>query len=164
MDSKKAEALREKYWEGKTSLEEETELKRYLSAGSFSNEPDKTYFDFLHNKSMLKPLNEAFDNEILDLIHEKNNALKPKKNMLTYWYIAASLVLVISASIIFRNEIIKVEKPINVVQTDTYDDPEKAFEETKRALLLISSRLNQTNEYTSQFSKFEESQKNLKKN
>ena len=164
MDSKKAEALREKYWEGKTSREEETELKRYLSTGSFRNEPDKAYFDFLHNKSMLKPLNDEFDNEILDLIHEKNNALKPKKNILTYWYIAASLVLVISASIIFRNEIFKVEKPINVVQIDTYDDPAKAFEETKRALLLISSRLNQTNEYTSQFSKFEESQKNLKKN
>ena len=58
----------------------------------------------------------------------------------------------------------------NIIPEDENNDgqnninPEKAFEETKRALLLISSRLNQTNEYTSQFSKFEESQKNLKKN
>lgn len=164
MDSKKAEALREKYWEGKTSLEEETELKRYFSTGSFSNEPEKAYFDFLHNKGALNPLDEEFDNDILNLINEKNNEIKTKKSILNYWYIAASVVLVISISIIFRTEITRVEKPINMVQIDTYDDPAKAFEETKRALLLISSRLNQTNDYTSQFSKFEESQKKLKKN
>ncbi len=164
MDSKKAEALRKKYWEGKTKLDEERELKIHTSASMVTEDPDQAYFNYLTKKSAQNPLGEEFDDEILDLIDTENNELKPKKSILTYWYIAASLVLVISASIIFKNEFTKSKKPIQVAQVDTYDDPEKAFEETKRALLLISSKLNRTTEYASEFSKFEESQKTLKQN
>ena len=71
-----------------------------------------------------------------------------------YWYIRD----------IFKNEFIKVNTVENVVEMDTYEDPEKAFEETKRALLHLSSKLNQSSVYATQFSKFEEHQNNLKQN
>ena len=164
MDSKKAEALREKYWEGKTNQSEEKELKKYFSNAKGGSYLDNGYFTYLNNKKSENPLDNSFDEEVLNLIEEKNDELKPKNSLIKYWYIAASLSLIISVSIIFKNEIFKVNSPVQVVQADTFEDPQKAFEETKKALLLISSKLNQSSAYATQFSKFEESQNNLKQN
>ena len=164
MDLKKAEALREKYWEGKTSKSEEKELKKYFSNANDGSYLDNGYFTYLNKKRSENPLDNSFDEEILNLIEEKNDELKPKNSLIKYWYIAASLSLIISVSIIFKNEIFKIKSPVQVVQADTFEDPQKAFEETKKALLLISSKLNQSSAYATQFSKFEESQNNLKQN
>jgi hypothetical protein len=109
-------------------------------------------------------LDEEFTVNILEQITPEYQIKRHKNNSLKYWYAAASLFLVISASIIFKNEIIKEKQPVLIAETDTYEDPEKAFEETKRALLLISSKLNGTSEYASEFSKFEKSQSTLKQN
>jgi len=115
-------------------------------------------------KSTENPLDDQFDEELLSIINEEKSIETRKKNSLKYWSIAASIAFVISAGIIFRNDFIKVEPQVSIVEIDTYNDPEKAFEETKRALQLISSKLNQSDAYASQFSKFEQSQENLKQN
>jgi hypothetical protein len=164
MDSKKAEVLRKKYWEGKTSQSEEKELKNHFSGVQGGSDLDEVYFSYLDKKSGESPLDDKFDEEILSLIDDKNHEIKQNISLLKYWYIAASLLLIISVSIIFKNEIFKVGSQEQVVQADTFEDPEKAFEETKKALLLLSSMLNQSDEYTTQFSKFDESQTILKQN
>ncbi len=164
MDSKKAEALREKYWEGKLSIVEEKELKIYFHDSSDEHNPDNVYFKYLSEKQARNPLDDGFDEEILSQIDVHENSKKPKRIEIKYWYAAASLAMIISISIIFNQRFINVDKLENVVKVDTYEDPGKAFEETKRALLMISSRLNQSGEYAAQFSKFDESQKNLNKN
>lgn len=164
MDSKKAEVLREKYWEGKLSIDEEKELKIYFHDSSDEDNPDNAYFSYLNEKRAVNPLDDGFDEKILNQIDIHENSKKPKRIAIKYWYAAASLALIISISIIFNQRFINVDKVENVVKVDTYEDPGKAFEETKRALLMISSRLNQSGEYASQFSKFDESQKNLNQN
>ena len=164
MDSKKAEALLKKYWEDNASLDEEKELKTHFLHLTESADPDHAYFNYLNEKSAENPLGDAFDEEILRQIEPGKRIGKQKNNKLKYFYMAASLALVISLSIIFKNEINKQSQPIQVAEIDTYDDPEKAFEETKRALQLISSKLNQSAEYASEFSKFEKSQNTLKQN
>jgi hypothetical protein len=164
MDSKKVKTRLKKYWEGKSSLNEENELKSYFLHSPDGADPDHEYFTYLNKKSSQNPLDHRFDDEILKLIVTNKQSRKLKNNVIKYWYIAASLALVISVSIIFNNEYIKVNKVENVVEMDTYEDPEKAFEETKRTLLLLSSKLNQSGVYAIQFSKFEESQNNLKQN
>lgn len=164
MDSKKAEALREKYWEGKLSTDEEKELKFYIHDSSDEDDPDHEYFSYLNEKRAINPLDNGFDEEILSQIDVHENSKKSKRIALKYWYAAASLALIISISIIFNQRFINIDKVENVVKVDTYEDPGKAFEETKRALLMISSKLNQSGEYAAQFSRFDESQKNLNQN
>lgn len=164
MDSKKAEALRKKYWEGKSSLDEEKELISHFLQAHDEDNPDHEHFSYLNEKRAINPLDNGFDEEILNQIDTHKNSKKPKRIAIKYWYAAASLALIISISIIFNQRFINVDKVENVVKVDTYEDPGKAFEETKIALLMISSRLNQSGEYAAQFSKFDESQKNLKQN
>ena len=164
MDSKKVTALLKKYWEGTTKLEDEKELKTHFLHAPDHAEMDSLYFDYLNKKNDINSLDDGFDEEILSQIRTKEHNNNERKYNLKYWYIAATLALVISAGIIFKNEFTKVAQPINLVEIDTYDDPQKAFEETKRALLLISSKLNQTNEYASEFAKFEQSQQTVKQN
>ena len=163
MNSKRAEALLAKYWEGKTDKEEEKQLKRYFSDRSGLEDPDATYFHYLEKKQT-QALSDEFDEDILEQVKESENEKNDKSIFLRYWYVAASLILIVSISIIFKTEIFKSDAPAQVVQADTFEDPERAFEETKKALLYLSSRLNESGEYASQFSKFEQSQKILKQN
>lgn len=162
MDSKKAEALLRKYWEGKTDLNDERELKRFFLTNEKNENLTTDYFKYINKQVTYNPLGEEFDTEISNLILYDNNEKKHKNFSVKYWYIAASFVLIASVSIIFKNEILKVESPTQVVEMDTYQDPEKALEETKKVLLFISSKLNQSNEYAMQFSKFEQNQNTLK--
>lgn len=164
MDSKKAEALLEKYWEGKTDQDEEKVLKRYFSSSNANDDLPSDYFSYLKDKSIQNPLRDEFDEEMLNLIEGDGGRLSSKTFALKYWYIAASLALIVSVSILFKNRIFKTEDQPQVVQADTFDDPEVAFEETKKALLFISSRLNQGSEYAAEFSKFEQNQNHLKQN
>lgn len=163
MNSKKAEALLTKYWAGKTDLEEEKQLKSYFSNLDGTVDQESVYFDFLE-KNHSKKIPDQFDEELLNQISEAEEDTNTKSIFLRYWHIAASVILIVSISIIFKNEIFKSDAPAQVAQVDTFEDPERAFEETKKALLFISSRLNQGGEYASQLSKFEQSQEILKQN
>ncbi len=164
MESKKVKANLEKYWEGSSSLNEEKELKAHFLHKQEAVDAEHEYFIYLRRKKDQQPLDARFDEKILGRIRTDNQDDKPKNISLKYWLAAAVLVLFISVSIIFRNEFIKVNNADNIVEVDTFDDPEKAFEETKRALLMISSKLNYGSNYATQFSKFDRSQSNLKQN
>ena len=75
MDSKKAEALRKKYWDGKSTLDEEQRLKSsYLP----EEDPESAYFNFLKEQKAQDPLGDKFDQAILDQIREGERKLTPK--------------------------------------------------------------------------------------
>jgi hypothetical protein len=163
MNSTKAEALLKKYWNAETNPEEERELKNFLSLEGSSHR-NAVYFQYLSSKAEDAPLDHSFDDKILALIRKDPSETKTGSISRSYWYIAASLALVISVSIIFKDRIFQEVAAPPVVQIDTFEDPEKAFEETKKALLFLSSKLNQSGEYATQFSKFEQSQEIIKQN
>ena len=164
MNSNKAEVLIENYWAGETNLQEEEALKAFFASEGLSHK-DAAYFNYLQRKSMDDPLDKSFDEAILNKINQNSSASRLKVNSFSYWLVAASLALILSIGVILKNEIFKTETPPPIiVQADTFDDPEKAFEETKKALLFLSSKLNESSEYTNQLSKFDESQEILKKN
>lgn len=164
MDSKKVKAELKKYWKGTSSLNDEKQLKSHFLHKQDGVDPDRDYFNYLDKKKDRNPLGERFDQEVLSRINNDKQSRKPKNIAIKYWYVAATLALVISVSIIFRNEFTKVNNADKIVEVDTFEDPEKAFQETKRALLMISSKLNHGSNYAIQFSKFDKSQNNLKKN
>jgi len=163
MNSKKAEALLKKYWEGRSSQKEELELKSFFSKKEDGSEQDATYFRYLSSKKENAPLDEIFDDQIIESIH--SNSQSTRIIGFKFWYLAAAIALMITVGIILINTKTSEDiAPSQVVIVDTYDDPQKAFEETKKALLFLSSKLNEGSEYAAQLSKFEQSQEIIKQN
>lgn len=162
MNSKKVEALLKKYWDGDADQSEELELKKFFSSGEGASHADAVYFQYLDKKGTQNPIRNEFDEQILQQISESSDSGKSRSLSFRYWYVAASLAVITSVGIIFKSEIFKAEVKPEVVHIDTFEDPEKAFEETKKALLFLSSKLNQSNEYAAQLSKFEKGQEVLK--
>jgi len=164
MNSKKAEVLIEKYWNGATSQSEEQELKKYFSSDVGSSHHDARYFQHLSRKSGTRTLDGSFDDAVLRKISQERPASKTRSLSLRFWFAAASVMILLSIGIIFKNVIIEEKTPVQLAEMDTYDDPQKAFEETKKALLFISSKLNESGNYATQISRFEESQEIVKQN
>lgn len=162
MNSKKAEALLEKYLKGETNLSEEKELKSFYSSRETPGSAEFDYFDYLNSKHAEAPLGKAFDSEIMSGIMDLQEEPTVKPLYQKYWLVAASLVLVLALGILYQSVIVKNEPVSQPVVADTFEDPERAFEETKKALLFISSRLNESNEYAAQLSKFQEGQEIIK--
>ena len=162
MDLKNVKALYKKYWDGKTSIEEEETLKNIYVDSENIDESERIYLQFLEKERSSDVLGSEFDDSIIEIVESKNDTRKSKTYR--FWYAAASIVFFATIGIIFKNNFVEPTVPAAVVQQDTFDDPEKAFEETKKALLLLSSKLNSGSEYTTKFSKFEQNQKRIKQN
>lgn len=134
MDSKKLEELLQKYWDCETSLEEEQQLREY-----FRNEklPDQgkeaaslfNYFEQQKNRSV----NEQFDKNVLGQLKKPQG--KVTNLVQTSLRIAAGVAVLLAAVFFVRQEIRKNDA---VAMEDTFDDPQKALEETKKALMMIS--------------------------
>ncbi len=134
MDSKKLEELLQKYWDCETSLEEEKQLQEYFRTEKVPEQWKEAaslfhYFEQQKNKSV----NEQFDKTIIGQLK------KPKGRVTnlvqTSLRIAAGVAVLVVAVFFVREEIRKTD---SVAMEDTYDDPQKALEETKKALLMIS--------------------------
>ena len=157
-----AKVLIDKYWKGLLSVVEEKWLKAH-----HAEQDDKTleaaYFKYLREKSAEGMDDPEFDKAILAKI---NGTTTRKSRQFSWmnWRVAAVVALLFAASITFKIGWMNDPLPPNkVVTVDTYQDPEEALEETKKALLFISTQLNKSSVYTSTLSKFNESQEKLKK-
>jgi hypothetical protein len=136
MDSKNMEDLLKKYWDCETTLEEEMQLREYFGGKNIPDQWKDTAAMFRYfEETKKKSLNDlAFEGQV---IHKINAPKQSKVVRLVYntMRIAAGLAVVLAATWFIRNEI-RETTPQAVV--DTYDDPKLAFEETKKALLMIS--------------------------
>lgn len=126
----KIEILLEKYFEGETSIAEENELKAYFASSDVAQhlEQYKSVFGFFSQAQ-----SQQFKATI---------PLKAKKRTNVAWLsIAASFVVLAGvATFMFTNT--TKEKPSNLSDLGTYDDPEVALAETQKALTLVSQKIN----------------------
>ena len=74
--------------------------------------------------------------------------------------IAAGVTVLLTATWFIRNE---VRKTTPQEMVDTYDDPKLAFEETKKALLMISKGFGTAETQTRKINMFNEAQEEIKK-
>ena len=163
MDSKKINELLSKYWNCETSLEEEAELREHFKTGNVPDELKETaplfrYFE--ENKK--KSLNDiSFDRQVMQKIQ---GPVEQGQQIVRLVYnamrIAAGLAVVIAATWFIRNEI-RSTTPQEVV--DTYDDPKMAFEETKKALMMISKSFGTAEEEAKKINMFNEAQEEIQK-
>jgi hypothetical protein len=161
MDFNNMEELLKKYWNCETTLEEEKQLREFFAGNDIPDQWKETaamfrYFDEVKKKS----LNDlAFDGQVLGRINTTKEG-RIKRLVYNAMRIAAGLAVVIAATWFIRTEI-RSSMPPEVV--DTYDDPKMAFEETKKALLIISKSFGTAEEQTRKINMFNEAQEEIQK-
>lgn len=140
MDFKTSELLK-KYWEAETSPQEELELKKLLNESTEPElEEEKVLFALFDQKKSVE-LDEAFDAELLAQIGQMEEEKGTKVISLQSYFrqyasiAAAVLVLCISGALYYQQQ-----QPYEV--EDTYDNPEVAYAELKRQLLMVSQYMN----------------------
>lgn len=161
MDSDKIDELLNKYWNCETSLEEEQQLQAYFQEGNIPEQLMETaalfrYFDE-HKKKTL--MDVSFDRQVMKKVKA------PKKGkMATLVYntmrIAAGIVVLMVAVWLVRME---VRKSTPQEMVDTYNDPKLAFEETKKALMMISKSFGTAEEQAKKINLFNEAQEEIRK-
>jgi hypothetical protein len=169
MDSKKIEELLNKYWNCESSLEEEQQLREYFRNQDIPQQWSETaslfrYFD-AHKKKELNDI--SFERSVIEKVQAKK---KGKIHSLVFntMRIAAGITVLMVAIWFVREEVRKSD-PQEIV--DTYDDPKLAFEETKKALKMISrsfgtaetqaKKINLFNEVQREIQRKSEAEKNL---
>ncbi|MCB0495954.1 MAG: hypothetical protein KDC79_07445 [Cyclobacteriaceae bacterium] len=149
MDSKRIELLLERYWNCVSTLEEEAELKEYFTTTQEIPEHLKQaapLFQYFDKEAEVSLNDSSFEEKLLKEVrsHQQptGKVRRLEQNFQNYMKVAAAIVIVIATSFIFRMEIWKGDKPELLLAEDTYKNPEQAYAETKKALMLIASKMN----------------------
>ncbi len=136
--------LLEKYFEGKTSLREEAELKAYFREGKVPKELEsyQALFRYFEDEKQ-RQLGSRFDDQLFQQLKKEDKPFKIGTIFPQVIRIAAAIAMLIGAFFVYQ-AIDKTKSSTKRVAWENYEikDPQLAFEETKAALLLVSSKLN----------------------
>jgi len=162
MDSNRLNELLNKYWNCETSLEEEQQLKEYFKGRDIPEEWKETAVLFRYfEENKKKSLSDiSFDRTLIAKIHAPPKKGKVARLVYNGMRIAAGVAVVMVATWFIRNEVRK-STPQEIV--DTYDDPKLAFEETKKALMMISKSFGTAEEQAKKINMFNEAQEEIQK-
>lgn len=161
MELNAIEQLLEKYLEAETSIQEEAALKAYFASnevaphlqeylpmfGYFSASKEETYTGEILLQD--KPQAEE-DRKVVSL----NPAQANRKKVYSWVAVAASIVIM--AGVFFQEQ-------QGVSEFGSYEDPEVAMEETKRALDMVSQLMNSGNDNLVHLNEFNNTKNKLLK-
>ncbi len=160
--------LVEKYWSGETSLEEEAQLRDYLNQEEAPADLKKeaTLFRYYQSNTRFRTLDEKFDEQLMQRIEQK----PAKQVWLVYrpWLqgAAAAVFVLVTGLFLVTKWNTSVDNPTAettaVIAEDTYEDPRLAYEQTKEALLLVSSLMNEGTQHIEKLETFSEAQETVK--
>ncbi len=160
MNSRQIEILLERYFDGSTSLEDEKTIKDFFEMEDIPPHliSLKDTFNFFSSEKKLEHLDESFDKIVIAEIEEKE-VVSIRQNRRRYLYyasgIAASILIIISIFINFN--------PFTSKLANTFDNPQTAYLETKKALLFLSGNLNKGIKPIGNMEKFDEGVTQLRK-
>ena len=141
----KIRKLLDRFYLGETTLEEEKILQDYFLDASVPEElmPDRDLLRTMvpANQSIVVP--DSLNQKILDVIdlQDKKVVRSRRISMFTLSGLAAGLLVVIA---LYTGYFTKGQ-PERLASTeiiDTYEDPQEAYEEARRALVFVSAKLN----------------------
>lgn len=158
MDYKEVKTLLEKYWNCETSLEEEAQLREYFSSEKIHEDLIEfaPLFQYFKSEGQIR-ISDNFNEKFLNQVESKKKTAK-RRYLNIYYKVAAAVILILFVFTIHQRFIAVKEKATIIVQ-DTFDDPEKALEETKKALLLVSEKWNKGKQNIVKLSEFNKAQK-----
>lgn len=160
MDSKQIEQLLEKYWSCETSLEEEQQLRDFFRGNTMpeSQKDAAELFRFLDIEKS-KSLNENFENHVTKHLRKRREGkIISMVSFTNIARIAAGIVVVVVATYFIRQE---VRKSYPKELQDTYTDPQMAFEETKKALMMISGSFGKARREAGKMKVFNDAEKKI---
>ena len=160
MDSERIEQLLEKYWNAETSLEEEQELHQFFQGNDVPEKLKETAVLFRYfEEEKSRTLNENFDAAVTKQIKQRHGG---KIISMTNWFqiarVAAGIAVVVAAVYLIGHE---VRKPNEM--TDTESDPKLAFEQTKKALLMISKNFGKAQQEASKINLLNEAEEKIQR-
>ncbi len=148
MEPDRIKELLEKYWQAETDEAEEAELKKYFAGKpSLQDHPAGLLFNYFKEQQQMT-MTSSFDEKFESAVVRKTHPIKWLHSLLK---VAAILLIIFSIVYILLPD--KKLTPMALKENDTYDDPGKAYLETKKALLLISYHLNTGKGYLMEISK-----------
>jgi hypothetical protein len=158
MDSSRIDELLERYWSCETSLEDEQLLKEYFQSGAVADKHQEVAPLFRYfGESKKKSLNDSsFDGRVMKNIQPKQG--KTIRLFYNAMRIAAG-VSVLCVAIWFMRTELRSSTPQEVV--DTHTDPQLAFEETKKALMIISRSFGKAEEEAKKINLFNEAKEGI---
>lgn len=161
MDSDKINSLLDKYWACETTLDEEKELREYFEQGEFPEQLRETSHLFRYfSETRSNAISDvSFDRQVIDRISAGKQG-KVRRLLFNTMRIAAGVAVLVVATFLVRNEI-RNNNPEDVA--DTYSDPKIAFEETKKALMMISKSFGTAEEEAKKINLFNEAQEVVRK-
>jgi hypothetical protein len=145
MELNKIERLLEHYFEGNSSTADEKLLKDYFSSSNVAQ-----------HLQQYKPLFGYFEESKQQKFTQEIPLKTKKRNSVMWLSIAASVVVLFGAGLFLYND-------ANTTKDEgfgTYDNPEIAFQETQKALELLSTNVNVGIESVKYVNEYQES-KNL---
>ncbi len=158
MDSEKLEQLLKKYWDCETSLEEEQQLRAYFRSGDVPDNLKEvaTLFSYFEESRKKTITDIDFDRNVMSRIstRSKGKRIQLMNNALR---IAAGISVLIVAGWFVTREV------RSSMPEDTFENPDVAFQETKKALLMISRSFVSAQEKAKKVSIFNEAQETVQK-
>ncbi len=136
MDSNQVRILLEKYWQGETSVVEESRLKAYFRSDDVAEELEqyRALFQFFDAEALIK------FHPVLKIPTRKSNTFRILSSA---WVRGAAAAVILALGIYFF--MIPGQENIgmrDVTYIDTYESPELAYEEAKKALFYLSGKMN----------------------
>jgi hypothetical protein len=139
---KEIRELLDRFYLGETTLEEERRMQEYFSSNTVPEEfiPDRDLFRSIGsgNEAIHVPLD--LNQKILTGIDREERKITRTRRISVYSLsgLAAGLLVVIALYVgYFRND-----NSARLAMTDTYENPQDAYEEAKRTLAFVSAKLN----------------------
>jgi len=163
MDRKNIERLIEKFYNGDTTIGEERMLENFFSKKKIpaALEAERDLFRFYTSSRDEKLHDNQLEQKIVQAIESEGGDLTGKKRRLIYTVtsIAASFLILIGSYFILLSPAgpgLALSK-----YQDTFDNPEIAYLETQKALLYVSSKLNNGTQELNNLAKFDKGTKEL---
>jgi len=152
MELEKVKILLEKYYEGSTSLEEDTILRNYFRNHKVPDELvfDKELFFFTSGEAETLPMSTGLQQKLEQMIDRQEDG-ESSAQKVRLWYKIASIaagIAIVFVSYLFISKEGHENKP-----KDTYTNPQIAYAQVKQTLMYISEKLNKGTKPLSQVSK-----------
>ncbi len=131
--------LLDRYWNGETSLQEEQEILKEMAA---SSAPDALYFKMIAEARKQKSTLKIED---IKAYNQQVSVPQPRLMVLPLyrWIASAAAVLLFCITAVgLWNYTHHQAKPD--IMADSFDDPQKAYEEVRNALAFVSTKLNKS--------------------
>ena len=166
MDLNRVEILLERYWNCVSTVEEENELKLLFNSNDVPDElrESAALFKYFEQQKQAT-LNEKFNEEIIEKIklQQSPTVIKINRGLQNYMRVAAAVLVILAASFIFRMEFWQGEKPKLLLVEDTFQTPEEAYAETKKAFMLIAEKMNSGRKQAQKISIMNKAESKIKK-